>query len=104
MAGLSTPMALRVAVTLGLPDRLAEEATAEEVAAERGLSPVPLRLLLNHLATLGIVARADCGYRTTELGAAARRGQRPGQPPAPGPGRWARRAGVRRAAAQRHHR
>jgi SAM-dependent methyltransferase len=73
MAGLSTPMALRVAVTLGLPDRLDTEATAEEVAAERDLSPVPLRLLLNHLATLGIVARADGGYRTTALGAALRR-------------------------------
>jgi SAM-dependent methyltransferase len=73
MAGLATPMALRVAVTLGLPDRLREPATADQVATERGLSPVALRVLLNHLDTLGIVARADGGYRTTELGAALRR-------------------------------
>jgi hypothetical protein len=69
MAGLGTPMALRVAVTLGLPDRLRAGATAEQVATERGLSPVALRLLLNHLDTLGIVEQADGGYRTTGFGA-----------------------------------
>jgi hypothetical protein len=69
MAGLGTPMALRVAVTLGLPDRLRAGATAEQVATERGLSPVALRLLLNHLETLGIVEQADGGYRTTGFGA-----------------------------------
>jgi SAM-dependent methyltransferase len=69
LAGLGTPMALRVAVTLGLPDRLRDGATAEQVAAERDLSPVALRVLLNHLETLGIVARTDGGYRTTAFGA-----------------------------------
>jgi hypothetical protein len=69
MAGLGTPMTLRVAVTLGLPDRLRAGATAEQVATERDLSPVALRLLLNHLETLGIVEQADGGYRTTGFGA-----------------------------------
>ncbi|WP_444541921.1 methyltransferase [Amycolatopsis bartoniae] len=71
LAGLATPMALRVAVTLGLPDRLrGDGAGTEEVAAELGLSPVALGLLLNHLATLGIVERVPHGYRTTGYGAA----------------------------------
>lgn len=47
MAGLATPMALRVAVTLGLPDRLAGDgARADELAVELGVAPVPLDLLL----------------------------------------------------------
>jgi hypothetical protein len=46
MAGLATPMALRVAVTLGLPDRLSSAATVDELAAELDLSPVGLALLL----------------------------------------------------------
>jgi 2,7-dihydroxy-5-methyl-1-naphthoate 7-O-methyltransferase len=70
-AGLATPMALRVAVTLGLPDRLRGEGdTAEHLAAELGLAPVALTLLLNHLTTLGIVERTPAGYRTTDHGAA----------------------------------
>jgi 2,7-dihydroxy-5-methyl-1-naphthoate 7-O-methyltransferase len=70
MAGLATPMALRVAVTLGLPDRLlGDEATAEELAAELDVAPVALELLLAHLTTLGVMARTATGYRTTEYGA-----------------------------------
>jgi SAM-dependent methyltransferase len=70
MAGLATPMSLRVAVTLGLPDRLrGAGATADRVAAELAVSPVALGLLLNHLATLGIVERVPDGYRTTAYGA-----------------------------------
>ncbi|HEY1574684.1 MAG TPA: hypothetical protein VGG05_25360 [Pseudonocardiaceae bacterium] len=46
MAGLAIPMALRVAVTLGLPDRLSSAATVDELAAELDLSPVGLALLL----------------------------------------------------------
>jgi SAM-dependent methyltransferase len=66
MAGLATPMALRVAVTLGLPDRLrGDGAATEQLAAELNLSPVALRLLLNHLVTLGIVEHASTGCRTT---------------------------------------
>ncbi|HEX4723624.1 MAG TPA: methyltransferase [Pseudonocardiaceae bacterium] len=70
MAGLATPMALRVAVTLGLPDRLfGDGAPVDELAAELNVAPVPLDLLLGHLTTLGVVARTPAGYRTTEYGA-----------------------------------
>ena len=70
MAGLATPMALRVAVTLGLPDRLrGDSAAVDQVAAELNVSPVTLELLLSHLATLGIIERASTGYRTTDYGA-----------------------------------
>jgi 2,7-dihydroxy-5-methyl-1-naphthoate 7-O-methyltransferase len=70
MAGLATPMALRVAVTLGLPDRLlGDGATAEQLAGELDVSPVALDLLLRHLTTLGFLERASTGYRTTGYGA-----------------------------------
>ncbi|WP_414943989.1 methyltransferase [Amycolatopsis sp. cmx-11-32] len=70
LAGLATPMALRVAVTLGLPDRLSGDgAAAGELAAELGQSPLALDLLLGHLVTLGVLERTSNGYRTTEYGA-----------------------------------
>jgi hypothetical protein len=70
MAGLATPMALRVAVTLGLPDRLlGEGAAADQLAAELSVSPVALDLLLHHLAWLGFLAPTATGYRTTDFGA-----------------------------------
>lgn len=70
MAGLATPMALRVAVTLGLPDRLlGDGASADELAAELNVSPAALDILLGYLASLGFVARTDTGYRTTDRGA-----------------------------------
>jgi hypothetical protein len=70
MAGLATPMALRVAVTLGLPDRLrGDGADADQLAAELDVSPVALDLLLRHLTTLGVVERISTDYRTTEFGA-----------------------------------
>ncbi|MFD5249845.1 methyltransferase [Amycolatopsis sp. NPDC058340] len=73
LAGLATPMALRVAVTLGLPDRLSGEgATAGDLAADLGQSPLALDLLLGHLTTLGVVERTPAGYRTTEYGAKLR--------------------------------
>ncbi|TNC24221.1 hypothetical protein FG385_18925 [Amycolatopsis alkalitolerans] len=63
-------MALRVAVTLGLPDRLrGRGASAGELAAELAVAPVALDLLLEHLAALGILEPADGGYRTTGYGA-----------------------------------
>jgi SAM-dependent methyltransferase len=70
MAGLGTPMALRVAVTLGLPDRMRHGATLDQLATDLNASPVALDLLLNHLVTLGIIERTETGYRTTEFGAA----------------------------------
>jgi precorrin-6B methylase 2 len=70
LAGLATPMALRVAVTLRLPDRLSgDSANADELAAELGQSPLALGLLLGHLTTLGVLERTSSGYRTTEYGA-----------------------------------
>jgi len=70
MAGLATPMALRVAVTLGLPDRLVGDgAAADQLAVELDVSPVALELLLGHLTTLGFVERTATGYRTTDYGA-----------------------------------
>lgn len=70
MAGLATPMALRVAVTLGLPDRLLREgAGASQLAVELNVSPVALDLLLGHLTTLGVMEPTSTGYRTTEYGA-----------------------------------
>ncbi|MEU6560390.1 methyltransferase [Nocardia nova] len=70
MAGLATPMALRVAVTLGLPDRLAVEGiSVGPLAAELAVDPNGLDLLLGHLADLGIVERVESCYRTTEYGA-----------------------------------
>lgn len=70
MAGLATPMTLRVAVTLGLPDRLlGSGAAADRLASELDVSPIALELLLNHLATLGVVERTATGYRTTAFGA-----------------------------------
>ncbi|OZM71184.1 methyltransferase [Amycolatopsis antarctica] len=75
MAGLATPMALRVAVTLGLPDRLlGDGASTERLATELEVSPVALELLLAHLATLGIVERTAGGYRATAFGATLRTG------------------------------
>ena len=72
LAGLATPMALRVAVTLGLPDRLRDEAATTQLATELNVSPIALELLLNHLATLGIVERTPTGYRTTDFGTTLR--------------------------------
>jgi hypothetical protein len=70
MAGLATPMALRVAVTLGLPDRLrGDGATTAQLATDLNLSPLALGLLLGHLTTLEIVEPTSTGYRTTTFGA-----------------------------------
>ncbi|WP_086667239.1 methyltransferase [Lentzea kentuckyensis] len=69
MSGLVTPMALRVAVTLGLPDRLRAEAPVALLATELDVNPTALELLLGHLTTLGVVERTGNGYRTTEFGA-----------------------------------
>ena len=62
-------MALRVAVTLGLPDLLRESATPGQLATDLNVSPIALDLLLNHLVTLEVVEATATGYRTTELGA-----------------------------------
>lgn len=70
MAGLVTPMALRVAATLRLPDHIAAgPRTASELAEAAGADPTTLDRLLRHLATLGIVAGDESGrYRLTDRG------------------------------------
>ena len=69
MSGLVTPMALRVAVTLGLPDRLRDRpATSDELAPELEVDPLALGLLLAHLTTLGVTERTKAGHRTTAFG------------------------------------
>lgn len=79
MSGLITPMALRVAVTLGLPDRLRDTpATAPELAPELEVDPLALDLLLAHLTTLGVAERTASGYRTTDFGALLGAGARNG--------------------------
>ena len=75
MSDLVTPMALRVAVTLGLPDLLHDEpATAGELGPALEVDPLALDLLLAHLAAIGVVERTATGYRTSEFGAHLRAG------------------------------
>ncbi|MFB9690685.1 methyltransferase [Amycolatopsis plumensis] len=72
LADLATPMAVRVAATLGLAEH--GEATAAELAAATGASAPALTCLLDHLVTAGVFAcDAESGrYRPTELGAQLR--------------------------------
>ncbi len=71
MADLATPMAIRVAATLGLVERAGGAgATAEHLASETGTSAPALRSLLDHLVTIGVFdldARSG-HYRPTSLG------------------------------------
>ncbi|MFF1614489.1 methyltransferase [Amycolatopsis sp. NPDC058278] len=68
MADLATPMAIRVAATLGLAEHA--EGTAAELASATGTSPSALACLLDHLVTAGVFAfDAESGrYRPTDLG------------------------------------
>nr|WP_228004975.1 acetylserotonin O-methyltransferase [Amycolatopsis sp. YIM 10] len=69
MAGLATPMAIRVAATLGLAEH---EGTAEELAAATGTSAPALRCLLDHLVAVGVFEVDSGRYRPTALGAELR--------------------------------
>jgi hypothetical protein len=71
MADLTTPMAIRVAATLGLVDLLSGEgATAEHLAARTGALAPALECLLDHLVAVGVFERDESArYRPTELGA-----------------------------------
>jgi 2,7-dihydroxy-5-methyl-1-naphthoate 7-O-methyltransferase len=75
MADLATPMAVRVAATLGLAEHAGSAgATAEQLAAATGTAAPALRSLLDHLVTVGVFAH-DPGsgrYRPTDLGARLR--------------------------------
>jgi O-methyltransferase len=73
MADLVTPMAMRVAATLRLVDRLGQPRSTAELAGEVDADPGALDQLLRHLATLGLLDRDDAGrFRPTELGACLR--------------------------------
>lgn len=72
MAGLATPMAIRVAATLSLVERAGTAgATSEHLASETGTSAPALRRLLDHLVTIGVfeLEVASSRYRPTDLGA-----------------------------------
>jgi hypothetical protein len=72
LADLATPMAIRVAATLGLVERAGDAgATADHLAAETGTVAPALRRLLEHLVTVGVFDfDAESGrYRPTPLGA-----------------------------------
>ena len=71
MADLATPMAIRVAATLGLAERAGSEgATAGHLAAQTGTSPPALRRLLDHLVTIGVFGLDPSSdrFRPTSLG------------------------------------
>jgi hypothetical protein len=69
MASLATPMAVRVAATLRLADRIGDAgATAVGLAAETGTSATALARVLDHLVAIGVLTRANGRYRLTPLG------------------------------------
>jgi hypothetical protein len=75
MAGLATPMSIRVAATLSLAERAGDAgATAEQLAAETGTETMALRRLLDHLVAIGVFdLDTESGrYRPTDLGAQMR--------------------------------
>lgn len=70
LADLATPMAIRVAATLGLVERAGSAgASVEQLASETGTSALALRRLLDHLVAVGVFAVESGCYRPTELGA-----------------------------------
>src|SRR5436309_12351082 len=71
MADLATPMAIRVAATLGLAELAGSAgATAERLASDTGTAPPALRCMLDHLVAIGVFDCDESGrYRATALGA-----------------------------------
>lgn len=71
MAELLPAVALRIAVTMGLPRVLTDAPLrAEAVADACGAEPTATAKLLRYLATLGVVRYVSGGYAITALGAA----------------------------------
>ncbi|WP_280511396.1 methyltransferase [Nocardia farcinica] len=70
MADLATPMAIRVAATLGLVEQAGAGATVAQLADRTGTSAPALRRLLDHLVAVGVfVFGGESGhYRPTRLG------------------------------------
>ncbi|MCP2257301.1 O-methyltransferase [Streptoalloteichus tenebrarius] len=76
LSDVITPMAIRVAATLRLADRIAEgRTTAAELAEATRTHPDALGRLLRHLVTAGLlVERPDGGFALTEVGERLRDG------------------------------
>lgn len=73
MADLVTPMAIRVAATLRLVDRLDEPRTAADIAEQAGADADALERLMRHLVTIGLLSRDDAGrYTPTARGTCLR--------------------------------
>lgn len=70
MSSLVTPMALRVAATLRLVDRIGDgAATAAELAEDTGMHAEALERVLDHLVTIGALTGDPAGgYAPTEAG------------------------------------
>ncbi|WP_309239799.1 hypothetical protein [Actinomadura sp. J1-007] len=70
MADVMTPMAIRVAATLGVADRIAAGTrTAPELAKETGAHAEALDRVMRHLAAVGVLVRDASGrYEVSEKG------------------------------------
>ncbi len=69
MAGLATPMSLRVAATLKLADRIGDAgATADDLAAWSGAATKALTRVLDHLVMVGVFDLSEGYYNNTDLG------------------------------------
>ncbi|WP_291413391.1 methyltransferase [Actinophytocola sp.] len=79
LADLVTPMAIRVAATLRIADRLDGGRTAAEVAEEAGADPDALDRLLRHLVGVGLLRHDGTGrYGLTARAASCATTIRPG--------------------------
>jgi hypothetical protein len=80
LSDLVTPMAIRVAATLNLPDLIAEGLTTADALAERtDTNRGALGRLLRHLASIGLLRADGNDFLLTDLGDALRVGH-PGSP------------------------
>jgi 2,7-dihydroxy-5-methyl-1-naphthoate 7-O-methyltransferase len=76
LSDLVSPMAVRVAATLRLPDFVASGATTTAALAERtGADPRALHRLLRHLVAIDVLAQQGEHYSLTPLSEAMREGQ-----------------------------
>ena len=75
LSDMVSPMAVRVAATLRLPDLVADGATTAASLAERtGCDPSALRRLLRHLVAIDVLARQGDHFALTALSQAMREG------------------------------
>ncbi|MBM7440427.1 methyltransferase [Streptomyces sp. HB132] len=69
MASLIAPMTLRVAATLRLADHVdAGAVTAQDLARRTGCQERPLRKVMDHLVTMGVMRREGEGYALADFG------------------------------------